>query len=165
MDGDTLTWVFLAGGLILMILETVLPGGVALFLGISGVGVGILRFLGFLTDPVSATAAWLLTSVALTIAIRPFIKKYLKSETFFKFADEDYEAMDEIVEVLEDVNDQNNSGRIRFDGVSWNARSVNGEIKAGEKVIIRYRENTTWIVESLDGTEQTKQKLKQPEGN
>ena len=80
MDAETLTWLFFAGGITLMILETILPGGVALFLGISGVGVGILRFLGFLSDPVSATAVWLLSSIGLTIAIRPIIKKYFKPE-------------------------------------------------------------------------------------
>jgi inner membrane protein len=163
MDGETLTWVFLAGGLILMILETVLPGGVALFLGISGVGVGILRFFGLLSDPITAVAVWLLTSVGLTIAIRPFIKKYLKSETSFKYADEDYEAMDQVAEVISELSDKDNSGRIRFDGVSWQARSVDGRVVPGKKVIIRYRENTTWVVESIEGSEPENQKLKQPE--
>lgn len=161
MDGETLTWLFLGGGILLMILEFFLPGGVAFFLGISGLSIGVLRLFGFLADPVSATAAWLLTSVGLTIAIRPFIKKYLKPETFFKYADEDYEAMDQIAEVIEELNDRDNSGRIRFDGVSWSARSVEGTVKPGQKVMIRYRENTTWVVEPLEGFEPDKnQKIK-----
>jgi len=164
MDSETLTWLFLAGGLILMVLEFLIPGGVAFFLGISGVTVGILRFMGLLSDPVSATAVWLLTSVGLTIAIRPFIKKYLKPETFFKYADEDYEAMDQVAEVIEELNEKDNNGRIRFDGVSWNARSVEGIIKPGQKVVIRYRENTTWVVEALGGFEpDNNQKTKTPE--
>jgi inner membrane protein len=163
MDGETLTWIFLAGGLILMILETVLPGGVALFLGISGIGVGVLRFFGLLSDPVTAAAVWLLSSVGLTIAIRPFIKKYLKSETSFKYADEDYEAMDQVAEVISELNDKDSSGRIRFDGVSWQARSIDGRVEPGKKVVIRYRENTTWIVESLEGTDPENQQIKQPE--
>ena len=165
MDAETLTWLFFAGGITLMILETILPGGVALFLGISGVGVGILRFLGFLSDPVSATAVWLLSSIGLTIAIRPFIKKYFKPETFFKYADEDYEAMDQVVEVIQEINDKDNSGRIRFDGVSWNARSTEGRVEPGKKVVIRYRENTTWIVEPLEGFDPNVEKTKTPERN
>ena len=160
-----LTWVFLAGGIILMILETLLPGGVALFLGISGVGVGILRFLCLLSDPVTSTVVWLLSSIGLTIAIRPFIKKYFKPETSVKYADEDFEAMDEIVEVIKEINDKDNTGRIRFDGVSWNARSTEGRIEAGKKVVIRYRENTTWIVEPIEGFEPTNIKTKTPERN
>jgi inner membrane protein len=165
MEAETLTWIFLGGGILLMILEAVLPGGVAFFLGISGVGVGILRFLGLLSDPVSAFAAWLLTSVGLTIAIRPFIKKYFKSETYTKIADEDFEAMDQIAVVTRELNEDDNSGRIRFNGASWNARTLSGRIKPGAKVVIRYRENTTWVVETHDDYEPTDQSIKQQEKN
>ncbi len=150
MDSETITWIFIAGGIILMTLEIMLPGGVAFFLGISGLGVGILRYLGFLSDPFVAIFAWLFSSVALTILIRPFIKKYFKGERSFKFADEDYEAIDKIVDVVETVTDNDNSGRIRFQGITWQARTIDGEIKAGSKARISYRENTTWIVEAAD---------------
>jgi inner membrane protein len=160
MDGDSLTWVFIAGGIILMILETLLPGGVAFFLGISGLGVGVLRYLGFLSDPFVAIFAWLFSSVALTIVIRPFIKKYFKGETSYKFADEDYEAIDQIVDVVENVHDDNNEGRIRFQGISWQARSIEGEIPAGSKARITYRDNTTWIVEPADESVVLNQKIK-----
>lgn len=150
MDGESLTWIFIIGGIVLMILETFLPGGVAFFLGISGLGVGLLRYLGLLSDPFVATFAWLFSSVALTIAIRPFIGKYFKGDTFYKFADEDYEAIDQIVDVVETVNETDNNGRIRFQGISWQARTNEGEIPAGSKARISYRDNTTWIVEPLD---------------
>lgn len=148
-----------------MLLEMALPGGVAFFLGISGVAVGILRFLGLLADPVSAIAAWLLTSIGLTIAIRPFIRKYFKSETFTKIADEDYEAMDQTAVVVEELNEEDNSGRIRFDGASWNARSMKGRIQAGRQVAIRYRENTTWVVEAIDAYEPNNESIKTKDKN
>ncbi|MEO1022802.1 MAG: NfeD family protein [Bacteroidota bacterium] len=161
MDGELLTWIFLLGGILLMILELVIPGGVAIVLGFSGILIGLLRFLGLLADPGTATLAWLITSVALTIVVRPFINKYFGGETHYKYADEDYEAMDEIVDVLEDINDETNEGRIRYQGISWQARSLEGSIHAGQQVRIKYRDNTTWIVEPVDylqqkGTEQTK---------
>lgn len=162
MDSELITWIFLAGGILLMILEAVLPGGVAFFLGLSGVGIGILRFLGFFSDPVSATMAWLFSSVALTIAIRPFIKKYFRGDTSYKFADEDYEAIDQVVDVVETVNDLDNTGRIRFNGISWQARTTEGTIPAGTKARISYRENTTWIVEQVDELEPAKNRLKNP---
>jgi inner membrane protein len=160
MDGESLTWVFIAGGVILMILETILPGGVAFFLGVSGLGVGILRYLGFLSDPFVAIFAWLFSSVALTIAIRPFIRKYFKGETSYKFADEDYEAIDQVVDVVENIRDDNNEGRIRFQGISWQARSIEGEIPAGSKARITYRDNTTWIVEPADDAPVAVNKIK-----
>ena len=150
MDGELLTWIFLIGGIILMILETVLPSGMALILGFSGLLVGILRFMGLLADPTTATLAWFLTSVVLTVGALPFIKKYFGGETSYKVADEDYEAMDQIVDVVEDINDINNEGRIRYQGISWQARTIDGEIPAGSQVRIKYRDNTTWIVEPVN---------------
>lgn len=165
MDGELITWIFIIGGASLMALEALIPGGVAFILGLSGLGVGLLRYLGFLADPVTAAVVWLLSSTALTIAIRPFINKYFKGETSFKFADEDYEAMDQIVEVLEPINDMDNEGRIRFQGISWQARSLEGEIPLGVSVRIKYRDNTTWIVEPVDYIDSSKNKLKDSNKN
>lgn len=165
MDGESITWVFIIGGIVLMLLEALLPGGVAFLLGFSGLAVGVLRYMGFLEDPFTATFAWLLSSVALTIVIRPFIKKYFPGETFSKFADEDYEAMDQIAEVVEPINEFDNSGRIRFQGISWQARSMQGDIPAGASVRIKYRENTTWIVEPAEMTDPQKNQIKEKNKN
>ena len=165
MDADLLTWIFLGGGILLMLLELALPGGVALFLGFSGLTVGLLRFFGLLSSAGASVAVWLILSVALTIVIRPFIKKYFKAESYFKFADEDYEAMDQIVDVVAEINDEDNSGRIRLNGTKWRAKSLEGTIKAGEKVRLRYRENTTWIVETMGIKEPSKEQLRKRNKN
>lgn len=150
------------GGVLLIFLEAVVPGGIAFLLGVSGLGVGIFRYFGFLDDPLTAIVVWLLSSTVMTIAIRPFINKYFKGESSYKFADEDYEAMDQIVEVIEPVNDLDNEGRIRFQGISWQARSIEGEIPAGTQVRIKYRDNTTWIVEEADPLDSSGIQLKKP---
>ncbi|RNC86147.1 MAG: NfeD family protein [Balneola sp.] len=162
MDGDTLTWIFVIGGIILMALEFLLPSGAAVILGFSGLLVGIARFIGILDDPVTATLAWVGISTILTILTLPVLKKYFGGESSFKVADEDFEAMDQIVDVVEPINDETNEGRIRFQGISWQARSLEGEIPAGTQVRIVYRDNTTWIVEPVDKLNPPQaQKLKQ----
>lgn len=133
-----------------MLLEFLVPSGMALILGASGLIVGIARFFGLLEDPVTATMTWVFTSAAISILAMPFIRKYLKAETSFKLADEDYEAMDQIVDVVEPIDEHSNEGRIRFQGISWQARTLEGEVPAGKKVKIKYRDNTTWIVEPVD---------------
>lgn len=153
MDGETLTWIFLIGGILLMLLETFVPGGVSFFLGVSGVLVGALRLLGILADPGSSVLAWLLSSIALILLMRPLVMKYWGGESYFKLADEDYEAIDEIVEVIEPVNSMDNSGRIRYQGISWQARTLEGKLPEGSKARIKYRDNVTWIVEPLDELE------------
>lgn len=165
MDGEVITWIFLIGGIVLMLLEALVPGGVTFLLGFSGLTVGILRYFGFLQDPFTATFAWLLSSMALTVLIRPFIKKYFPGDTFSKFADEDYEAMDQIVQVVEPINDEDNSGRIRYQGISWQARSLQGNIPVGSRVRIKYRENTTWIVEPVNPLDSQKNQLKEKNRN
>jgi membrane protein implicated in regulation of membrane protease activity len=159
MDGEILTWIFLAGGLLLMLIEFAIPGGIAFILGFSGLVVGALRFFDILTSTGGSVATWLFLSVALTIAIRPLISKYFKPESSFKYADEDYEAMDQIAVVTEDVSEEE-SGKIRFNGTTWRARSLQGTIRAGEQVRIKYRENITWIVEAIGVQEPSKEQLK-----
>lgn len=113
-----------------------------------------MRWLGIISDPVTSLSIWLLTSIALLIAIRPFFMKYFGGESSYKLADEDVEAMDQIVEVIEPVNAHDNSGRIRFQGISWKAQTLEGELDAGSKAKIKYRDNVTWIVEPVDELEE-----------
>jgi membrane protein implicated in regulation of membrane protease activity len=153
MDGETLTTIFFIGGIILMIIETLVPGGVSFFLGFSGLLVGVLRWMGILVDPATSIITWLVTSVGLILAMRPVLMKYWGGESSYKLANEDVEAMDQVVDVIESVNADDNSGRVRFQGISWQAKTLEGEIPAGSKAKIRYRDNVTWIVEPVDELE------------
>lgn len=150
MDSELFTWFLLGGGGLLMLAEAILPGGVAFFLGLSGVLVAALRFLGFLEDPLTAMTIWLLGSLGLVIAIRPVFMKYFGGDSSFTSADEDLNSMDEVVDVEEEINEFDNNGRIRYQGASWNARTHEGIIPAGAKARIKYRDNVTWIVEPYD---------------
>ncbi|MDZ7771897.1 MAG: NfeD family protein [Balneolaceae bacterium] len=150
MDGETLTLIFLVGGLLLMLLETVVPGGVSLFLGLSGLFVAALRWFGIMADPATSVLVWLFSSIGLILLMRPLFMKYWGGETSWKPADEDLEAMDQLVEVTQPINAHDSSGRIRFQGSDWQARTLEGKIEAGQKAVIKYRDNVTWIVEPAD---------------
>ena len=150
MDGATITTIFFIGGIILMIAEAFLPGGVSFFLGFSSLVVGILRWFGIMEDLTTSVMTWLFSSIGLLLIIRPIFMKYWGGESTYKLADEDVEAMDQIVDVIETVNANDHSGRIRFQGISWQAQTLEGTIPAGSKAKIRYRDNVTWIVEPID---------------
>jgi len=150
MDGATITTIFFIGGIILMIAEAFLPGGVSFFLGLSSLMVGILRWFGIMENLTTSVMTWLFSSIGLLLIIRPIFMKYWGGESTYKLADEDVEAMDQIVDVIETVNANNNSGRIHFQGISWQAQTLEGTIPAGSKAKIRYRDNVTWIVEPVD---------------
>lgn len=162
MDGETLTWIFLIGGILLIATEWLIPSGVAVVFGFSGLLVGAIRFFGLLEDPVTATLAWVVASALLAVVTLPFMKKYFGGETSSKFADEDYEAMDQVVDVIEPIDEYTNEGRVRFQGISWQARSLDGDIPTGTQVRIKYRDNTTWIVEPVNQIDsQTSERIKQ----
>lgn len=151
-DPTLLTWTFVAGGLLLMVLETVVPGGVAGFLGLGGLVIAGLRALGLLLDPWTAVITWVFLSVGLTIALRPLAMRFVRGETSLALTDEDAEAMGETVMVVEQVGEEE-PGRIRYRGATWEARAVEGTLPKGAEAALLYRDNLTWIVEAADDSD------------
>jgi len=132
-----------------MLIETVVPGGIAFFLGIGGVAVGALRAFGLLVDPLSSVVTWVFLSTGLTIALRPLMLRFVQGDVSLAMTDEDAEAMGETVTVLEPVGPEN-PGRIRFRGAGWDARTLQGRLPEGAEAQLLYRDNLTWVVEPAD---------------
>lgn len=149
LDPTLLTWAFVGGGLALMLLETLVPGGIAFFLGIGGLLIGGVRALGFLHNPLTAVVTWIFLSSGLTIALRPFVLRFVQGDTSLGRTDEDAEAMGETVEVIEEVGPER-EGRIRFRGATWDARTLEGTLPEGSEAQLLYRDNLTWVVEPAD---------------
>ena len=149
LDPTLLTWAFVVGGVALMLIETVVPGGIACFLGVGGVVVGGLRALGLLADPMTAAVTWVFLSAGLTIALRPLILRFAQGDTSLAMTNEDAEAMGETVAVVEAVG-SDDPGRIRFRGATWEARTLEGTLPEGAEAQLLYRDNLTWVVEPAD---------------
>ena len=152
LDPTLLTWAFLAGGLLLMVLETVVPGGIAGFLGLGGLVIAGLRALGLLLDPWTAVITWVFLSVGLTIALRPLAMRFVQGDISLALTDEDAEAMGETVVVVEQVGEED-PGRIRYRGATWEARAVEGTLPKGAEAALLYRDNLTWVVEAADDSD------------
>jgi membrane protein implicated in regulation of membrane protease activity len=149
LDPTLVTWLFVAAGFLLMLLETVIPGGVAFFLGVGGLTVAGLRAVGLLVDPLTAIVVWAFLSAGLTVALRPIALRYFGGTISIGLTDEDAEAMGQTVTVVEPVS-ADDAGRIRFRGATWDARTVEGRLPDGAEAKILYRDNLTWIVEPVD---------------
>lgn len=149
LDPTLVTWLFVIGGLLLMLLETVVPGGVAFFLGIGGLTVAGLRAVGLVADPLTAIVVWAFLSAGLTVALRPLALRYFGGTTSIGLTDEDAEAMGQTVTVVEPMA-EDETGRIRFRGATWDAQTVEGRLPEGAEAKILYRDNLTWIVEPVD---------------
>jgi membrane-bound serine protease (ClpP class) len=149
-DINYLALVLLAIGAILIILELFTPSfGV---LGISGIITMALAgiFLIPLNYPdwyvsgaminemiSSIIAVSLILGVFLIFALYKVIKARNKRAVFSTIEGEEAEAIDDL----------NPTGFVMYDGEYWRARSKNGEIKKGEKVIIIKKDGTELIVE------------------
>jgi len=149
LDPTLITWLFVAAGFLLMLLETVVPGGVAFFLGVGGLTVAGLRAVGLVVDPLTAVVVWAFLSAGLTVALRPIALRYFGGTISIGLTDEDAEAMGQRVTIVEPVS-ADDPGRIRFRGATWDARSVEGRLPEGAEAEILYRDNLTWIVEPVD---------------
>ena len=149
LDPALLTWAFAVGGILLMLLETAVPGGVAGFLGVGGLVVAGLRAMGLLVDPLTAIITWAFLSAGLTIALRPLLLRFVRGDTSLALTDEDAEAMGQTVTVVQEVDDEE-AGRIRYRGATWDARTVEGTLPEGAEAKLLYRDNLTWIVEPAD---------------
>jgi membrane protein implicated in regulation of membrane protease activity len=152
LDPTFLTWTFVGGGVLLVLLETAIPGGVAGFLGLGGLVVAGLRAVGLLLDPWTALLTWIFLSVGMTIALRPLAMRYVRGETSLDLTNEDAEAMGQTVRVVQEVGEEQ-TGRIRYRGAEWDARTVEGRLPEGAEARLLYRDNLTWIVEAADDSD------------
>jgi membrane protein implicated in regulation of membrane protease activity len=150
---DPVTLAFLLGGLALIVSEIKLPGAVAGFFGLAAVLTAGLRGIGLLDSLPVSLLVWGVLTTALIIPLRPMAKKIAgRAETRKDNTDveHDRDAMGEVVEVVEDISDDNDLGRIRFQGTTWQARSTTGVFKKGDKAQLVYRDGSLWVVEPVN---------------
>jgi membrane protein implicated in regulation of membrane protease activity len=75
---------------------------------------------------------------------------FASKEQGYELEDEDIDAYESIVTVIQDVSPDSDTGRIEFRGTSWKATSISAVIPAGDEARIVYRENLVWFVERLE---------------
>ena len=150
MSPDTMTWLWLIGGVILVASELFLPGLVAVFLGLGAMVVALLRWLGLVDSLASSFTAWCVSSLALIVVLRSTLQRFVPSETSFTPLTEDADLFGAVAEVVETVSPSHADGRISFQGTTWPATSDAVDIPPGARVTILYRENLGWRVQPCD---------------
>jgi membrane protein implicated in regulation of membrane protease activity len=147
------TALFLVGGLLMLASEFVAPSLVAMFLGAAALITAGLRGLGIVDDVALSFLVWAVTSLALVVPFRPLVQRLVPGRSVVKRdatdVESDREQMGQVVEVIDDVCDDNDDGRIRFQGTTWQARATTGRFARGERVQLVYRAESVWIVEAV----------------
>lgn len=147
---DTWSWVWLAAGAILMASELAVPGLVVVFLGLAAVLVGLGRWAGLWSSAMGSLTAWFVLSIGLLVVMRTLLARMMPGESSVQSSEEDADALGSIVEVTAEVNAAEPTGRVRYQGSTWPAISLQGVIPAGTKARLLARENLAWVVEPAD---------------
>ena len=124
-----------------------------MWLGVSSLIVAGLTHLGYLQNLTSVFISWSFLSASMVVTSLFCLKMYLDKDVVRKDYDQDRDLMGSLVEVETKVTTEKHAGRIRFQGTSWEARSVAGEIAATQRAVIVGRDNLTWLVQPYQAPE------------
>ena len=138
---------WIVAGLIIMALEFLVPGAVIIFFGCGAVLTGVLTMLGVLPGLGAQLLTWALSSLVLVLFFRRKIAELFPSLERYDPRPEPEEMIGRRVLVLEDILPDENSGRVRFQGATWQAATTAGPIFAGNDAKIVARKNLLLIVE------------------
>lgn len=65
--------------------------------------------------------------------------------------------MGQIVDVVEDIDDVSERGRVRFQGTTWVAQTTEGVVPKGAKVKLMIKNKQVWLVEPLTALDDVNQ--------
>ena len=132
-----------------MLAELIVPGAVVIFLGAAAVLIAGARGLGLVESLMSSFTAWFVLSLAMVIGLRGIVGRFSSAEKSVQPTDEDLDSFGKIVEAITAVGSEDQSGRVRFQGSSWPARSLKGTLEPGGRARIVDRENLVFLVEPV----------------
>jgi membrane protein implicated in regulation of membrane protease activity len=144
---NSVQYLWISFGIVLMILELVIPGLFVIFLGMGAIFTGCVLFFvpyGFKFQ----IFVWLVSSILIILTGGKFLQNLFPSDKV-KGDPPTENFVGKIVKVISDVNPQNNQGRIQFQGTDWSAKSIGEVIPKGSYARIYERENMTYIVTAV----------------
>lgn len=154
MQDFEISSIWLIVGIVLILLELLLPGGIVFFLGLGAVLVSALLYAGLIEGWIQAFTVWFIGSLTLLFALRGVVQKFIPAQVEQGKTDEDLDAYDAIAEVCERIP-VNGEGRIAFRGSTWKARNYRDDqcLEVGTRVRIIFRDNLEWVVEAIETNE------------
>lgn len=144
-----LSAIWLGSSLLLCLAEFVLPGQFALGLGLSGLLVALLIWVGLVTTWPVATVVWLLVSVPVVLLTRAFFSWMMPGDTAVQSTDEDGALEGQVVQVVEAIA-PGREGRVAFGDSTWPAMSLKARLAAGMSARLMMRSGLVWIVQPLE---------------
>ncbi len=131
----------------LFVFEVIVPGPTALWFAVGAIVGGIISFLG--GSAVLQWSAFVITSIIVAIALRPAMKKWKEMPLEKTNVDA---LIGKIVNVIETINNYEETGVAMLEGKEWTARSVDEDVilYEGTKGIVREISGVKLILEPVE---------------
>lgn len=129
----------------LMLIEAILPGGVAFAFGISLAVLVGADYFGYSFGLVDSFLIWASLSLVWIIVVATASRFIFKSVEEKKDLNDHSEWLNHVI-VTKTVGEGHSKGRIAFQGTTWKATSQKGEIIKGDYAKIIKKENLTFVV-------------------
>lgn len=139
-------------GLVLMLAELVIPGGIVILLGGACLVVASALGIGLVEGIVQSLTLWFIASIVLLLGFRQVTQKLIGGDSHVDNTDEELDIYNKIALVKEAIGPAQHAGRIEFQGTEWSALGDGSEIAAGTQVRIICRENIGLIVEPINNS-------------
>ena len=142
-------WIWMILAAIFFVGEIFTAAFFILWFGVGAVAAGVLALVG-------ASLGWqfvvfILVSFALVAASRRFAERFTKAQPPGIGADR---FVGEICDVLDEINNANNTGRVRMNREEWRAESDTGDVLApGTRVVVVRLSGTHLVVRKIAGGE------------
>ena len=141
--------VWLVAGIVLILAELIIPGGIVVFLGLAALTVAGAVYLGFVVTWVNALTLFFVTSLALVISLRAFFIRYAGGDFSRGNIIEILDDLGQRVPVVKTIGPGQQRGLIDYNGTRWKALGDGQKIEAGTEVHIVGLSNVTYIVEPV----------------
>jgi len=142
-------WFWFGSGAALILLEFFVPGLFVIFLGLGALLTGGLIYASLIRDAYQAILFFAVSSVFMLMTLRRILLRFYPAQTEISETDEDQLVIGAEAISISVVTATDFSGRIRFRGTTWSARSVAGDIAANQKIRITGRENIHLLIEKI----------------
>ncbi|WP_037469374.1 NfeD family protein [Shewanella marina] len=146
-ENSSLIWAAL--GVLLMLAEIIIPGGIVIFLGIAAILVAGLLFIGIISGLPQSLICWFILSIVLLLVFRQVTQKLIGGDQHIDNTDEELDIYNQIAVVKEAIGPGQQMGRIEFMGSQWSAKADGSIIAVGQKVRVICRDNIGLIVEPI----------------
>ncbi|GIU17311.1 NfeD family protein [Shewanella colwelliana] len=136
-------------GIVLMLAEIILPGGIVVLLGAACLVVASALAVGLVEGVVQALTLWFIASMVLLLAFRQLTQKLVGGDSHVDNTDEDFDLYNKTALVKTVIGPAQQQGRVEFQGTEWPALGDGSEIPVGSQVRVICRDNIALVVEPL----------------